>query len=117
MKTKTINVVLLSGLALAASAALAADPVYPSNPEQSFTLQSMIDSVSKTGTTAGTQAAADLWQETGVEHGYSLTPPKYVRVDGKFVHRDNYDYSAAKPGVDMTANEKMEASVNYRNAP
>jgi hypothetical protein len=123
MSKRIIPVALLSSLTLIAGFAFAAEPVYPSNPERSFTTQSV--PVARTRAEVlgelmdfrKNPVSADRWQYAGGERGWALMPHKYAFAGGQFDHTDECDHSTPpKPSLSMTGEGRIQNGILYRNA-
>ncbi len=121
MSKKIFPVALLSGLTLIGGIAFAANPVYPINPEQSFTTlgvpaaKTRAEVVTELAAFRRTPVSADGWEYVGGERGWALLPHTFDFVGGKLTHSDQFDHGGPKPTLSMSGEENHLSRNLYKN--
>ena len=121
MSKKIIPVALLSSLTLIAGFAFAAEPVYPTNPEHSFTTlgvpvaNTRADVMRELAEFRKNPVSADAWQDVGGERGWALIPHRFDMIGGKLAHTNEFLHRTPKPSLSMSGEEKGPYRDLYKN--
>ncbi len=122
MSKRIVPVALLSSLTLIAGVVFAAEPVYPTNPVQSFTTlgvavaKARADVQKELADFRSNPVLADAWQDVGGERGWALIPHRFDFVGGKLAHTNGFLHRTPKPSLSMSSEGKGPFRDLYKNA-